>query len=109
MLTQITTTQKDYPFCRLSKGQTPFEPAQPRNSAYMAPTSNGFGILLLPIGKNKKVRVTPNPAFGSLNVVYTPPEGTSGNDEESEIVDLSGVPIRFQSAEKFSTLEKATR
>ena len=75
----------------------------------MAPTSNGFGILLLPVAK-KKVLVTPNPAFGSLNVVYTPPEGSSGaNNEESEIVDLSGVPIRFQSADKFSSLEKATR
>jgi hypothetical protein len=65
-----------------------------------------MGVLLLPIPKKKKV--TPNAVFSSLNVVYTPSEGNDG-DVESELTDLSGVVVKFQSATKFVTLEKATR
>ena len=72
----------------------------------MAPTSNGFGVLLLQQGPKKKVSM--NPAFGSLNVVYTPPEGANA-EEESTIVDLSGIPIQFQSSARFSKIEKVTR
>lgn len=100
-------TQKEYPYARLSKGTSPFEPEQPKGSAYMAPSPNCMGVLLLPIKKKKKV--TPNPVFSSLNIVYTPPSDGNDADVESELIDLSGVVVKFQSATKFATLEKATR
>ena len=65
-----------------------------------------MGVLLLPSPKKRKV--TPNPVFGSLNVVYTPSEGDDG-EVESELMDLSGVVVKFQSVAKFAALEKATR
>ena len=101
--------QQEFPYARLSQGQTIFEPAPPKNSVYLGPTGNGMGVLLLP-PPNRKARVTPNPVVGSLNVVYTPsgsPDGSS--DDDIDVADLSGTPIKFQSSSKFSQIEKITR
>jgi hypothetical protein len=76
----------------------------PKNAVYMAPSPNCMGVLLQ---QSKKKKVTPNPVFESLNVVYTPSDGIDGDD--SSVADLSGVPIRFQSAGKFAAEEKLTR
>jgi len=97
--------QQEYPFARPSKGTGPFEPAQPAKSVYMAPSPNCMGVLLLP---SKKKKLTPNPVFESLNLVYTPSQGVE-TSEEAIVADPSGVSIAFQPVERFETEEKATR
>lgn len=98
--------EQEYPFARPSKGTGPFEPAKPAKSVYLAPSPNCMGVLLLP-SKNKK-KVTPNPVFESLNLVYTPSEG-SDTSEELVVADPSGVSIAFQPVERFEAEEKETR
>jgi hypothetical protein len=71
---------------------------------YMSPSPNCMGVLLL---KSKKKKITPNLALQSLNIVYSPPEGTTG--DVSYVEDLSGVPIKFQPEAQFTAEEKITR
>lgn len=84
-----------------------FEPNQPKDAVYMAPSPNCMGLLLLQNKKRKK-SVVPNPAVGGLNLVYTPSEGSEA-DGEMVLKDLSGLPIRFQSIADFTKEEKITR
>jgi hypothetical protein len=63
-----------------------------------------MGVLLIP---SKKKNLAPNPVFQSLNVVYTPSEGNDG--AALTMKDLSDVPIKFQSAQDFTEVEKVTR
>ena len=83
-----------------------FEPNKPIDALYMAPSPNCMGVLLLQ-NKRKKA-VSPNPVVGSMNIVYSPSEGS---EEKGEMVltDLSGLRIRFHSAGDFSKEEKITR
>jgi hypothetical protein len=102
---QLGFVKQDYPYSRPSKGSSPFEPSQPPKSVYLAPSPNCMGVLLLPV---KGKRVTGNPVFQSLNVVYTPAEGSEGS-EVSALVDPSGASIAFQSASEFEKEERITR
>jgi hypothetical protein len=63
-----------------------------------------MGVLLIP---SKKKSLISNPVVQSLNVIYTPSEGNDGKD--LTVKDLSDVPIKFQSAQDFTEVEKATR
>lgn len=81
-----------------------FEPDKPKKAVYMAPSSGCMGVLLL---QSKSKRITANPAFESINIVYTP-SGDGGGDA-LELKDPSGVTVRFQAAEVFTTEEKLTR
>jgi catechol 2,3-dioxygenase-like lactoylglutathione lyase family enzyme len=98
--------EQEVPYSRPSKGTTMFEPAPPKNSYYMSPSPNCMGVLLLQ-GKKKKY-ITPNPVVESLNIVYKPLSEESSGDT-LVFKDPSGVPIRFQSADAFTKLEKVTR
>jgi catechol 2,3-dioxygenase-like lactoylglutathione lyase family enzyme len=102
---QLGFVEQEYPYSRPSKGSSVFEPSQPKKSVYMAPSPNCMGVLLLPF---KGKRVSGNPVFESLNVVYTPGEGSEGADV-STVVDPSGAAIAFQSASDFEKEERATR
>jgi len=99
--------EQAYPFSRPSKGTTIFEPDKPKNAIYMAPSPNCMGVLLLQNKGRKKV--TPNPAVGPLNIVYTPAADASDGESELMLKDPSGLPIQFQSVDSFSKLEKITR
>jgi catechol 2,3-dioxygenase-like lactoylglutathione lyase family enzyme len=102
---QLGFFEQEVPYSRPSKGTTMFDPAPPKNSYYMAPSPNCMGVLLLQ-GKKKK-SIVPNPVIESLNIVYKPSsEETSG--DAMFLKDPSGVPIRFQSADAFTKLEKIT-
>ena len=81
----------------------PFEPPQPKGSVYVAPSPNSMGVLLLPI---KKKKVTPNPVFDALQIVYTPAEDGAGGDEgDLALTDPSNVKVAFQSAPNFEATE----
>ena len=86
-----------------------FEPPMPKDAAYMAPSKNCMGVLLLQMKKKKKV--IPNPVVESLNIVYTPSEETQDDDVGGDLVlgDPSGIPVSFKSAKAFSAEEKVTR
>mmetsp|Transcript_26843 Transcript_26843/g.58884 ORF Transcript_26843/g.58884 Transcript_26843/m.58884 type:complete len:384 (+) Transcript_26843:123-1274(+) len=99
--------EQEVPYSRPSKGTTMFEPAPPKNSYYMSPSPNCMGVLLLQ-GKKKKP-IEPNPVVDSLSIVYKPSSEGSSEGEELEFKDPSGVPIRFQSADTFTNIEKMTR
>lgn len=102
---QLGFVEQEYPYCRLGKGTGDFEPPQPKNSVYLSPSKNSMGVLLIP---SKKKTVTPNPAMGSLDLVYKP----SADEEEGEEVtlqDLSGTKIGFERYTMFEATEKATR
>lgn len=100
---QLGFVEQEYPYARPNKGAGQFEPAQPAKSVYLAPSPNSMGVLLLST-KSKKAKITPNAVLRSLNVVYTPSEGTS---EEQANADLqledpqSSVPVSFVSTAKF--------
>jgi hypothetical protein len=64
-----------------------------------------MGVLLLP---SKAKKITPNPAVDSLNIVYTPSEG-SESKVELVLKDPSEVGVRFQSVNDFVAEEKLTR
>lgn len=98
--------EQEVPYSRPSKGTTMFEPSPPKNSYYMSPSPNCMGVLLLQ-GKKKKP-ITPNPVVDSLNIVYKP-LSEEGAGYALLLKDPSGVPIKFQSAETFTKLEKITR
>lgn len=66
-----------------------------------------MGVLLMQ--KKGRKKIVPNPAIGSLNVVYTPADGSESEDSSMFLADPSGLPIKFQSQEDFSKLEKLTR
>jgi hypothetical protein len=111
---QLGFEETEVPYSRPSKGTTLFEPAPPKGSAYMSPSPNCMGVLLLPT-KNKK-KVTPNPVLDSLNIVYAPSSLSSDSDDGSSsasnmmiVQDPSGVPVKFQSVTDFTTEEKITR
>ncbi len=97
--------EQEVPYSRPSKGTTMFEPAPPKNSYYMAPSPNCMGVLLLQ-GKKKKA-ITQNPVVESLNIVYKPSADASADD--LFLKDPSGVPIKFQSEDVFTKIEKITR
>ena len=87
-----------------------FEPPQPKNSVYLAPSSNSMGILLLQADIRKRKNIRPNPVFRSMNIVYTPSEGTDVNESsELKISDPIGTGITFQPYELFEREEIATR
>ncbi len=95
-----------YPYARLSKGTSQFEPPQPKNSVYLAPSANCMGILLLQNSKRKNV--VPNHALDSLQIIYSP-SGQTTEGDPTTLLDPSGVAIAFQSVEKFQKEEKVTR
>jgi len=98
--------EQEVPYSRPSKGTTMFDPAPPKNSYYMSPSPNCMGVLLLQ-GKKKK-SIVPNPVVDSLNIIYNP-SSEETSQENFLMTDPSGVPIRFQSADAFTKLEKITR
>lgn len=71
----------------------------------MAPSPNCMGVLLQ---KSKKKKVTPNPVFDSLHVVYTP-SAEAEDDSDLALVDPSNVKLNFESATSFGATEKGTR
>jgi len=100
---ELGFTEQEYPYCRLLKGKGDFEPPQPKNSVYLAPSKNSMGILLLP-SPTKKKKIIPSPAIGSLDLVYT------GDLEEGGILkDPSGVTIALEKYASFETNEKRTK
>lgn len=103
---QLGFVEQEYPYARPSKGTGQFEPMQPAKSVYLAPTTAGMGILLLP---SKKKKVDVNLAVSSLNLVYTPADGAATDVDMGILADPCGVPIKFQSAAAFSAEEVATR
>eukprot|EP00804_Cyclotella_cryptica_P007449 CCRYP_002655-RB/>CCRYP_002655-RB protein AED:0.06 eAED:0.06 QI:86/1/1/1/0.4/0.33/6/2272/408 len=90
--------RQEYPYARLNQGQGQFEPPQPKNSVYVAPSPNSMGILLLQ-NKNRRKAIIPNPVLRSLNVVYAPSDGgNNGSDApnlDPQAVDPSSLPISF--------------
>jgi len=106
---QLGFVEQEYPYCRLGKGTGDFEPPQPKNSVYLSQSKNSMGVLLIP---SKKKTVSPNPAIGSLDIVYKPSEDETGEGKEGEEVslqDLSGINIVFERDTMFEAAEKATR
>lgn len=71
----------------------------------MSHSPNSVGILILPTEK-KKQKLTSNPAFSSVNIVYNPidqsDEATSSN---LDVVDPSSVPISFIPYSRFEREE----
>jgi hypothetical protein len=98
---------QEYPFSRPSKGTTIFEPDKPKNAVYMGPSPNCMGVLLLQ--KKGRKKITPNPSLDSLNIVYTPADGTDTSSDTMLLKDPSGVSIRFQYVDEFIKEEKITR
>ena len=107
---QLGFVEQEYPYCRPNKGLGQFEPPQPKNSVYMAPSKNSMGVLLLQAEKKKK-NVRPNPAFRSLNIVYQPSEGTVVDTSADllRVEDPSAVPISFEPLELFEKKEASSR
>jgi hypothetical protein len=110
---QLGFTEQEYPFCRPNKGLGQFEPPQPKNSVYMAPSKNSMGVLLLQAKKIGK-KIKPNPAVRSLNIVYQPSEGTtvdidSGDSGVSRVTDPGSVPIAFEPIDVFEKAESSSR
>ena len=88
-----------------------FEPPQPKNSIYMAPSKNSIGVLLLQNDRKKKT-IKPNPAFRSINVVYTPSGATANEGAASDSLKLNdpiSTGISFQSYGTFEKEELSTR
>ena len=93
--TDLCLPYQEYPFARPNQGQGQFEPPQPKNSVYLAPSANSMGVLLLQ-NKNRKKAVVPNKVLRSLNVVYAPSEKQSGEvDLNPQVMDPSSIPISF--------------
>jgi hypothetical protein len=87
-----------------------FEAPQPKNSVYLSPSKNSMGVLLLQADKKKRKNLKPNPAFRSLNIIYTPSEGTEVNDDQPlKISDPSGTGVTFKSYAAFNNEESSTR
>lgn len=106
---QLGFVEQEYPFCRPNKGMGQFEPPQPKNSIYMAPSRNAMGVLLLQTDRKKKT-VKPNPAFRSMNIVYTPSADTDTDASDLlKVVDPSGAGISFQPYGLFEKVELSTR
>jgi len=106
---QIGFTEQEYPFCRPNKGMGQFEPPQPKNSVYMAPSKNSMGVLLLQAQKSKKIK--PNPAVRSLNIVYEPSDGNAVDSDSGmlPVTDPSSVPIAFEPIDLFEKFESSSR
>lgn len=102
---QLGFAEQEYPYSRPSKGMGQFEPPQPPNSVYLAPSPNCMGVLLLQNKDKKKVK--PNPVLQSLNIVYAPSAGADTTDIGSEIrvVDPVGVPVSFVPVDAFEIEE----
>mmetsp|Transcript_11035 Transcript_11035/g.18711 ORF Transcript_11035/g.18711 Transcript_11035/m.18711 type:complete len:120 (-) Transcript_11035:51-410(-) len=98
---------QEYPYCRPNKGKGQIEPAQPPGSIYMAPSQNSMGVLLLKTPKRKK-SVTPNPAFQSLNLVYSP-SSESSSGTMLPVDDPSGVTAAFETVGEFIKEEQVGR
>jgi hypothetical protein len=96
--------EQAYPFARPSNGTGPFEPPQPKGSVYLAPSPYSMGVLLLP----SKKKITPNPVFESLQIVYTP-SSSDVDDSDMQVVDPSNVKISFVTASDFEQEERQTR
>ncbi|KAL7516920.1 hypothetical protein ACHAWX_001889, partial [Stephanocyclus meneghinianus] len=90
--------RQEYPYARLNQGQGQFEPPQPKNSIYLAPSRNSMGILLLQ-NKNRRKAIIPNRVLRSLNIVYAPSDiGGSSDDAPNlnpQAFDPSSVPVSF--------------
>lgn len=86
-----------------------FEPPQPKNSVYMAPSKNSMGVLLLQAQKSKKIK--PNPAVRSLNIVYEPSDGNAVDSDSGmlPVTDPSSVPIAFEPIDLFEKFESSSR
>ncbi|KAL9186450.1 hypothetical protein ACHAXT_005688 [Thalassiosira profunda] len=94
--------RQEYPYARLNQGQGQFEPPQPSGSAYVAPSPNSMGVLLLPRERKlRKKAVVPNRVLRSMNVVYAPTEdgGGSAGGLDPQFADPSGVPVAFVAQE----------
>ena len=102
---QLGFVEQEYPFARPSKGKSPFEPAQPEKSVYMAPSPNCMGVLLL---QSKSKRISLNPVMESLNIVYTPAAG-SESAEVGTVIDPSGTAVVFLSVTDFELEERKTQ
>ena len=103
---QLGFREQEYPYCRPNKGQGQFEPPQPKKSVYMAPSNNCMGVLLLQAKKPKSVK--PNPAVGSLNIVYQPSENTTASGS-MKVIDPKLVPISFDSYFDYEKTERESR
>lgn len=98
--------EQQYPFARPANGSGPFEPAQPKDSVYLAPSNNCMGVLLLPTKRGKKVST--NPVFDALQIVYSP-SAESDDAGDLTLVDPSNVKISFRPVASFEEEEKKTR
>mmetsp|Transcript_20014 Transcript_20014/g.22676 ORF Transcript_20014/g.22676 Transcript_20014/m.22676 type:complete len:430 (-) Transcript_20014:3-1292(-) len=115
---QIGFVEQEYPYCRPNKGMGQFEPPQPKNSIYLAPSKNSIGVLLLQPDRKKKFNNTPNPAFRSMNIVYTPTTNNNDSDTTADensttnilkVVDPSGAGVTFKPYTMFENEELNTR
>jgi hypothetical protein len=93
---ELGFVEQPYPYCRKVQGE--FEPLQPKNSVYLAPSHSSMGVLLLPT----KQKLAPNPVVQSLNLVVDTP--TNGLRK-----DPSGVILDLKPYSDFAAEEKATR
>ena len=104
---QLGFVKQEYPFCRPNKGMGQFEPPQPKNSVYLAPSKNSMGVLLL---QSKKRNVKSNPAFRGMKIVYSPSEGTTVDPNDVlQVKDPSGTNISFQPFESFAKEEASSK
>ena len=69
-----------------------------------------MGVLLLQTDRKKKT-VKPNPAFRSMNIVYTPSGDVADPDSSDllKLADPSGTGITFQPYGLFEREELSTR
>lgn len=99
-------TKQQYPYARLGSGTGQFEPPQPKGSVYLSTSPNSMGILLLPTEK-KKTKLTPNPAFNALRVVYNPSDQSdTQNAQNLQVTDPSSMNISFVPYSRFEAEER---
>ena len=100
-------SEQQYPYSRPGNGTGNFEPMQPPKSVFLAPSKNSMGVLLIPT-KKKKATLTPNKVFRSLNLVYTPSEGSEDSGASMQVEDPQNVAISFQSVDRYAKEQAST-
>lgn len=106
LMTSLHSLHQQYPYARLGSGTGQFEPPQPKGSIYLSTSPNSMGILLLPTEK-KKARLTPNPAFNALRVVYNPSDQSDTQSTQNlQVTDPSSINISFVPYSRFEAEER---
>ena len=103
----IGMMEQEYPYARPNKGMGQFEPPMPKNSIYLSHSANSMGVLILPTEK-KKQKVSANPAFQCMRIVYNPSDPLDeANTKSIETIDPSSVNISFIPYSRFEKEEAA--